>query len=109
MFDKIEIFSKRYDELNNRLYDPTVASDATKFNEIMKEVKSIEPIVLKYREYKKAQQTIKDSLEILETEKDKETEESTVVIPETTPETSAASWYPDCRFFGISSIISHFL
>ena len=38
MFDKIEIFSKRYDELNNRLYDPTVASDATKFNEIMKEL-----------------------------------------------------------------------
>lgn len=75
MFDKIEIFSKRYDELNNRLYDPIVASDATKFNEIMKEVKSIEPIVLKYREYKKAQQTIKDSLEILETEKDKEIRE----------------------------------
>ena len=48
---------------------------ATKFNEIMKEVKSIEPIVLKYREYKKAQQTIKDSLEILETEKDKEIRE----------------------------------
>ena len=47
MFDKIEIFSKRYDELNNRLYDPTVASDATKFNEIMKEVKSIQHIVLK--------------------------------------------------------------
>lgn len=41
----------------------------------MKEVKSIEPIVLKYREYKKAQQTIKDSLEILETEKDKEIRE----------------------------------
>ena len=75
MFEKIEIFSKRYDELNNRLYDPTVASDATKFNEIMKEVKSIEPIVLKYREYKKAQQAIKDSLEILETEKDKEIRE----------------------------------
>lgn len=75
MFDKIEIFSKRYDELNNRLYDPTVASDATKFKEIMKEVKSIEPIVLKYREYKKAQQAIKDSLEILETEKDKEIRE----------------------------------
>lgn len=75
MFDKIEIFSKRYDELNNRLYDPTVVSDATKFNEIMKEVKSIEPIVLKYREYKKVQQTIKDSLEILETEKDKEIRE----------------------------------
>ena len=66
MFDKIEIFSKRYDELNNRLYDPSVAGDATKFNETMKEIKSIEPIVLKYREYKDAQQTIADSLEILE-------------------------------------------
>ena len=75
MFDKIEIFSKRYDELNNRLYDPSVAGDATKFNETMKEIKSIEPIVLKYREYKQAQQTIEDSLEILKSENDDELRE----------------------------------
>lgn len=75
MFDKIEIFSKRYDELNNRLYDPSVAGDATKFNETMKEIKSIEPIVLKYREYKQAQQTIEDSLEILKSENDEELRE----------------------------------
>ncbi|MDD6645225.1 MAG: peptide chain release factor 1 [Oscillospiraceae bacterium] len=75
MFDKIEIFSKRYDELNNRLYDPSVAGDATKFNETMKEIKSIEPIVLKYREYKQAQQTVEDSLEILKSENDEELRE----------------------------------
>ncbi|MGN0477210.1 MAG: peptide chain release factor 1 [Ruminococcus sp.] len=75
MFDKIEIFSKRYDELNNRLYDPSVAGDATKFNEIMKEIKSIEAIVLKYREYKQAQQTVEDSLEILKSENDDELRE----------------------------------
>lgn len=75
MFDKIEIFSKRYDELNNRLYDPSVAGDATKFNETMKEIKSIEPIVLKYREYKKAQHTVEDSLEILKSENDQELRE----------------------------------
>lgn len=75
MFDKIEIFSKRYDELNNRLYDPSVAGDATKFNETMKEIKSIESIVLKYREYKQAQQTIEDSLEILKSENDDELRE----------------------------------
>ena len=75
MFDKIEIFSKRYDELNNRLYDPSVAGDATKFNETMKEIKSIEPIVLKYREYKQAQRTIEDSLEILKSENDDELRE----------------------------------
>ncbi|MDY4813032.1 MAG: peptide chain release factor 1 [Ruminococcus sp.] len=75
MFDKIEIFSKRYDELNNRLYDPSVAGDATKFNETMKEIKSIEAIVLKYREYKQAQQTVEDSLEILKSENDEELRE----------------------------------
>lgn len=75
MFDKIEIFSKRYDELNNRLYDPSVAGDATKFNETMKEIKSIEAIVLKYREYKQAQQTVEDSLEILKSENDQELRE----------------------------------
>ena len=75
MFDKIEIFSKRYDELNNRLYDPSVAGDATKFNETMKEIKSIEAIVLKYREYKQAQQTVEDSLEILKSANDEELRE----------------------------------
>ncbi|MGN1132747.1 MAG: peptide chain release factor 1 [Ruminococcus sp.] len=75
MFDKIEIFSKRYDELNNRLYDPSVAGDATKFNETMKEIKSIEAIVLKYREYKQAQKTVEDSLEILKSENDDELRE----------------------------------
>jgi peptide chain release factor 1 len=75
MFDKIEIFSKRYDELSNRLYDPNVAGDATKFNETMKEIKSIEPIVLKYREYKSTKDTISESLEILENEKDSELRE----------------------------------
>ena len=75
MFDKIEIFSKRYDELNNRLYDPSVAGDATKYNETMKEIKSIEEIVLKYREYKALKQTVEDSLEILKNESDKELRE----------------------------------
>ncbi len=75
MFDKIEIFSKRYDELNKRLYDPSVAGDADRFNEAMKEIKSIEPIVLKYREYKSVKQTIADSLEILSAESDPELRE----------------------------------
>ena len=47
MFEKIEIFSKRYDELNNRLYDPSVAADPNEYSKVMKEVKSIEAIVLK--------------------------------------------------------------
>lgn len=65
MFEKIEIFDKRYSELNTKLYDPSVASNADEFQKIMKEIKNIEPIVLKYREYKKAKTTTEEALEIL--------------------------------------------
>ena len=65
MFERIEIFDKRYAELNRRLYEPSVAADPEEYQKIMKEIKSIEEIVLTYREYKAAQQTEKDSLEIL--------------------------------------------
>lgn len=65
MFDKIEIFVKRYDELSKMLYDPSVASDNERYTAIMKELHSIEPIVLTYKEYKAAKDTIEDSLSIL--------------------------------------------
>ena len=65
MFEKIEIFDKRYRELNQRLYEPGVAADPDKYQKTMKEIKSIEEIVLTYREYKKALQTESESLEIL--------------------------------------------
>ena len=65
MFEKIEIFDKRYRELNQRLYEPGVAADPDKYQKTMREIKSIEEIVLTYREYKKALQTESESLEIL--------------------------------------------
>ena len=67
MFEnKLDIFEKRYNELNNKLYDPTIASDPELYQKIMKETKSIEEIVLTYRDYKTALQTEQESLEILE-------------------------------------------
>ncbi|MCI6497024.1 MAG: peptide chain release factor 1 [Anaeromassilibacillus sp.] len=66
MFEKIEIFSKRYDELNNRLYDPSVAADPNEYSKVMKEVKSIEAIVLKYREYKEILKAMEEAREIIE-------------------------------------------
>ena len=65
MFERIEIFDKRYSELNRRLYEPGVAANPEEYRKIMKEIKSIEEIVLTYRAYKTAQQTEQDSLEIL--------------------------------------------
>ena len=37
MFEnKLDIFEKRYNELNNKLYDPTVAADPELYQKIMK-------------------------------------------------------------------------
>lgn len=66
MFEKIEIFSKRYNELNNRLYDPSVAADPNEYSKVMKEVKSIEAIVLKYREYKEILKAMDEAREIID-------------------------------------------
>ena len=39
MFEKIEIFDKRYSELSQRLYEPSVAADPEQYQKIMKENK----------------------------------------------------------------------
>ncbi|MBQ7744436.1 MAG: peptide chain release factor 1 [Ruminococcus sp.] len=75
MFERIEIFDKRYSELNSRLYEPSVASDPEEYQKIMKEIKSIEELVQTYREYKSAVQSEKESLEILEDSADSELKE----------------------------------
>ena len=66
MFKRLEIFDKRYNELEKRMYEPDVVSDPEQYQKVMKEYSSIEPVVKKYREYKAAQQTIDDSLAILD-------------------------------------------
>ncbi len=75
MFDRIEIFDKRYSELSQRLYEPSVASNPDEFQKVMKELKSIEEIVLTYRDYKSAVESEKESLEILSETTDYELKE----------------------------------
>ena len=65
MFNKLEVFEQRYNELNNMLLDPNVLSSQEQCKKIMKEQKSILPIVEKYSEYKKCKQTIKEDKELL--------------------------------------------
>ena len=75
MFERIEIFDKRYAELNRRLYEPDVAANPDEYQRVIKEIKSIEEIVLTYRDYKGALQTERDSLEILNDNSDPELKE----------------------------------
>lgn len=66
MFKRLDIFDKRYMELEKRMYEPDVVADPDRYQKVMKEYSSIEPVVKKYRGYKAAQQTIDDSLMILD-------------------------------------------
>lgn len=75
MFEKIEIFDKRYSELSQRLYEPSVAADPEQYQKTMKELKSIEEIVLTYREYKQAVKSQDENIEILEESGDSDLKE----------------------------------
>lgn len=66
MFSRLEIFEKRYNELEKRMYEPDVVSDPESYRKVMQEYSSIGPVVAKYREYKEAQSAVEDSLAILD-------------------------------------------
>ena len=53
MFDNLVVFEDRYNEINEKLYDPNIVSDQKLYAELMKELKNITPIVEKYQEYQK--------------------------------------------------------
>ena len=66
MFEKVQVFEDRYEELSEKLCDPATVSDPEKYAQCMKEYKSVEPLALKYREYKKASADKQEAEELLE-------------------------------------------
>ena len=66
MFERLEVFESRYEELNQRLYDPDVVSNQEEYRTIMKEHKDMTPIVEKYREYKGAKTAMEEARQMLE-------------------------------------------
>ncbi|MBQ2444633.1 MAG: peptide chain release factor 1 [Clostridia bacterium] len=63
--EKLNIFEKRYEELNNKLYQPDTASDPEEYQKVMKEYKEIEPIVEEYTKYRQAKAIIEEAAEII--------------------------------------------
>ncbi len=75
MFDKLEDLLARLEEVLNELQEPDVASDPDRFRQLMKEQSELTPIADTYRAYKAVQQTVDDSLQMLEEESDEEIRE----------------------------------
>lgn len=66
MFDKLQIFENRFEELNQKLYDPSVVSDPAQYQEIMKETASLQPLVEKYREFMQAKASFEEARALLD-------------------------------------------
>ena len=75
MFDKLEDLLSRFEEILNELSEPDVTSNQQRFKALMKEQSDLTPIVEAYKEYKKCNQDIEDSIAMLEEEKDPEMRE----------------------------------
>ena len=69
MIDRLQVFENRYEELSEKLCDPSVTSSAELYTEVMKEYKAVEPIALKYREYKNSVKELSEAIELLEENK----------------------------------------
>ena len=69
MFDNLEEIENEYVELTKKISDPAIISDQESWKKMMKKQSELEPIVTKYREYKKTQRDFEEAKEL---EKDPE-------------------------------------
>lgn len=75
MFDRLEDMLAKYEELMAELNDPQLALDQARYKMVMKEQANLSPIVEAYKAYKKAQETIEESEDMLGCESDEEMRE----------------------------------
>ena len=66
MLDRLSEVEKRFEEISQRLYDPSVVADVDQYRELMKESKLLQPIVEKYREYTLAQRHYEEARALLD-------------------------------------------
>ena len=66
MFQKLDAVEKRFEELTQKISDPDVIANQAEWRELMKEHAELEPIVEKYREYKRVQKSFEEAKEMTE-------------------------------------------
>ena len=66
MLDKLEKVEERFESVNEMLCDPDVVADMEKYKKLMREMKTLTPVVEKFREYKKTKETLDEAKLILD-------------------------------------------
>ncbi|WP_210462465.1 peptide chain release factor 1 [Rufibacter roseolus] len=72
MLDKLEAIKQRFEEVNEQLIQPDVASDLKRYKALNKEFKDLEKIVAEYERYKLLLSNIEHTKEVIATEKDED-------------------------------------
>ena len=68
MFDKLDFILEKYEELSLKVSDPDIISNQPVWKKHMKELGELEPVALKYKEYKKAKEEQDSAREMLESD-----------------------------------------
>lgn len=66
MFENLEAVKKQYEELQHRLEQPEVYSDASAYSRFQKELKEIAPVAEAYGQYLVAVQAMESAMELME-------------------------------------------
>ena len=75
MLKKLGVLEDTYKDLTEKIADPEIINDQKVWQKYMKEHADLEPIIMKYREYKAVLDSIAESKEILQEESDEELRE----------------------------------
>ena len=65
MFDKLQGIEDKLEKINSSLCDPEVVSNQEEYKKLVREAKTLTPIVEKFREYKKANSDLTEAKEML--------------------------------------------
>lgn len=65
MYNKLQEVEDRYNEISEKLYQPDIVADQEVFTQLMREHKTLEPVVEKWRECKRANERIEEAKSIL--------------------------------------------
>ncbi|BCS81479.1 peptide chain release factor 1 [Anaerocellum diazotrophicum] len=74
MIEKLQVIEEKYLELEKKIADPEIISQPQEWQKLMKEHSNLQPIVEKFREYKRILDTIKEAEDLLDTDLDEDFE-----------------------------------
>ena len=70
MLDKLEAIERKFIDLEQRISDPEIIGNQTEWKKFVKEHAKLDPIIVKFREYRDILNSIEESKEMLQEESD---------------------------------------